>query len=86
MIHFTVLSPSHHAGGHGGVRCPVRCTGCAPHGEQGHPRAAHGRRKAPIASKSVRYGDIRPSILFSPPGHGLVARRYSSEAIDMTIY
>jgi hypothetical protein len=33
----------------------------------------------------VRY-DIRPSILFSPPGHGLVARRYSSEAIDMTIY
>ena len=46
--------------------------------------AAHGRRKAPIASKSVRY-DIRPSILFSPPSHGLVAMRYSSEAIDMTI-
>ena len=44
--------------------------------------AAHGRRKAPIASKSVRY-DIRSSILFSPPGHGLVAMRYSSEAIDM---
>src|SRR6266853_150792 len=46
------------------------------------PGAAQGRRKAPIASKSVRY-DVRPPILFSPPSHGLVAMRYSSEAIDM---
>ena len=49
------------------------------------PRAAHGRRNDSIASKSVRC-DVHPPILFSLPGHGLVARGYSSEAIDMTTY
>jgi hypothetical protein len=49
------------------------------------PVAAHRRRKAPIASKSVRC-DVRPPILFSPPGHGLVVMGYSSEAIEMTTY
>jgi hypothetical protein len=73
--------------GHGGCpRLPPRsCTDAAPHREQEHPVAVHGRRNDSIASKSVRC-DVRPPILFSPPGHGLVAMGYSTEAIDMTIY
>src|SRR5215470_3115596 len=57
-------------------------TDAAPHREQGPPVAVHGRSNDSIASKSVQC-DVRPPILFSPPGHGLVARGYSSEAIDI---
>ena len=49
------------------------------------PVAVHERRNDSIASKSVRC-DVRPPILFSPPGHGLVAMGYESEPLDMTTY
>src|SRR5215471_3259776 len=42
------------------------------------PVAVHGRRNDSIAAQFVRC-DVRPPILFSPPGHGLVASpNYSS--------
>ena len=49
------------------------------------PVAVHGRSNDSIASTSVRCA-VRPPLLFSPPGPGLVARGDSPEALDMTIY
>ena len=49
------------------------------------PAAVHGRSNDAIASPSVRCA-VRPPLLFAPPGHGLVARGYWSEALAMTTY
>jgi hypothetical protein len=46
------------------------------------PVAVHGRRNDSSASKSVRC-NVHPPIFFSPPGHGLIARGYSSEVMTL---